>query len=89
MHFHDIDSLENNAAWKEIKQTLEETRIGLYDDLLNTPADSVAYIGEIQGRIKILDFVLALPADMRMEIEQEEQYRRKINKLEDEEEDDG
>jgi hypothetical protein len=69
---HDVNNLVENPAWKEVVDTLQETRRGLIDDLCELdPLTEGGKIARQQGRLKMLEFVLALPDSFIEELREE------------------
>jgi|GEM_PF-2178279 hypothetical protein len=69
MYKSDYESFINNPIWKEMKETLEEVKIGLFEDLKELdPHLEVSGLARQQGRLKMLEFVLLLPEDILREI---------------------
>lgn len=71
MYKSDYESFVSNPIWKEIVATLVEVKSGILFDLADIdPFKDGTSIARQQGRIKMLEFVLALPADILREIEE-------------------
>jgi len=78
---HDVEELLKNPAWLEIKQTIEETMVGLRDDMLELdPHAQPTQLSRQQGRYKMAEFVLMLPQDILLEIEQGEKEGKNAKK---------
>ena len=71
MYKSDYDAFISNPIWKEIVTTLRETKEGLIEDLKEMdPFADATNLARQQGRLKMLEFVLALPDDILREIEE-------------------
>ncbi|OQB09793.1 MAG: hypothetical protein BWY21_00644 [Parcubacteria group bacterium ADurb.Bin216] len=69
MYKSDYESFISNPIWKEMKGTLEEIRVGLFEDLKDLdPHLDGSSLARQQGRLKMLEFVLLLPEDILREI---------------------
>ncbi len=70
MHQHDFDSFVENLIWKEIVITLKEVIAGLHEDIssLLPFGEEAVRLAQQQGRLKMAEYVLQLPADMLREI---------------------
>ena len=78
---HDVEELLKNPAWLEIKQTIEETMVGLRDDMLELdPHKQPTELARQQGRYKMAEFLLMLPQDILLEIEQGEEEDKNAKK---------
>jgi hypothetical protein len=67
----EYESFVKSAIWHEITTTLKETREGLLSDIAELdPFSEATNLARQQGRLKMLEFVLALPEDILREIEE-------------------
>lgn len=67
----DYEAFERNPIWKEISSTLEEVIVGIVDDLSNMdPVTQAGALAKKQGRKLMAEFVLSLPKDILVEIEE-------------------
>lgn len=71
MYRSEYDSFVTSPIWHEIVITLKETREGLLSDIAELdPFAEATQLARQQGRLKMLEFVLALPDDILREIEE-------------------
>ena len=71
MYLSDYESLVDNAMWVEIVRTLEEVKVGLLEDLKELdPSTEATALARQQGRLKMVEFVLSMPEDIKHEMEQ-------------------
>ena len=69
MYRSEYDSFVTSPIWHEIVNTLKETREGLISDIAELdPFAEATQLARQQGRLKMLEFVLALPDDILREI---------------------
>lgn len=69
MYRSEYDSFVTSPIWHEIVSTLKETRDGLLSDIAELdPFAEATQLARQQGRLKMLEFVLALPDDILREI---------------------
>lgn len=69
MYRSEYDSFVTSPIWHEIVTTLKETREGLLSDIAELdPFAEATQLARQQGRLKMLEFVLALPDDILREI---------------------
>lgn len=69
MYRSEYDSFVTSPIWHEIVSTLKETREGLLSDIAELdPFAEATQLARQQGRLKMLEFVLALPDDILREI---------------------
>lgn len=69
MYKSEYDSFITSPIWHEIVDTLKETRDGLLNDIIEIdPFADATRLARQQGRLKMLEFVLALPDDILREI---------------------
>lgn len=69
MYRSEYDSFVTSPIWHEIVITLKETREGLLSDIAELdPFAEATQLARQQGRLKMLEFVLALPDDILREI---------------------
>jgi len=72
MYISDYEAFVRSPLWHEITSTLKEVRDGLHKDLGSLdPNTQATPIARCQGRLALIDFILALPDDIKMEIEAE------------------
>jgi hypothetical protein len=78
MYLSDVDALLSNPVWKEIIETIKETKQGLIDDLKDLdPVKEPTLLARQQGRMMAFDFIMSLPEDFRQEIESENKRKEK------------
>lgn len=78
MHKSDYEALISNPVWQEIVSTIEEVREGLKGDIMSyDPITQCGKIADVQGRYKMAEFVLALPADILREINEKTKLEEK------------
>ena len=78
MYLSDVDALLSNPVWKEIIETIKETKQGLIDDLKDLdPVKEPTLLARQQGRMRAFDFIMRLPEDFRQEIESENKRKEK------------
>ena len=78
MYLSDVDALLSNPVWKEIIETIKETKQGLIDDLKDLdPVKEPTLLARQQGRMRAFDFRMSLPEDFRQEIESENKRKEK------------
>ncbi|OQB06124.1 MAG: hypothetical protein BWY21_01953 [Parcubacteria group bacterium ADurb.Bin216] len=71
MYRSEYDSFVTSPIWHEIVDTLKETKEGLLNDVAELdPFADATKLARQQGRLKMLEFVLALPDDILREIEE-------------------
>jgi hypothetical protein len=71
MYFSDYESFVKSPVWKEIVETLTEVKEGIYEDFKKfDPNGEATNIARHQGRLLMIDFILALPYDIKREIEE-------------------
>jgi hypothetical protein len=69
MYKSDYDQFVTSPIWHEVKATLDEVKVGLLADLSDLdPKEEMTSIARQQGRLKMVEFVLALPEDILREI---------------------
>ena len=69
MYRSEYDSFVTSPIWHEVVSTLKETREGLISDIAELdPFAEATQLARQQGRLKMLEFVLALPDDILREI---------------------
>lgn len=69
MYRSEYDSFVTSPIWHEIVITLKETREGLLSDIAELdPFAEATQLARQQGRLKMLEFVLAIPDDILREI---------------------
>ena len=69
MYKSDYEALISNPVWKEIVNTLNETKVGLQSDINDLdPIIEPTALARQQGRLKMAEFVLLLPEDILREI---------------------
>lgn len=69
MYRSEYDSFVTSPIWHEIVITLKDTREGLLSDIAELdPFAEATQLARQQGRLKMLEFVLALPDDILREI---------------------
>ena len=73
MHHSDVDDLEKNEAWKDIVEVLNEVKSGLQNEDFQVldPVKEAGAIARIQGKIDMINFVIAQPKAQRVEIDAE------------------
>lgn len=77
MHLSDVESFEKSLVWKDIVAVLREVRTNLMEtDFLSTDPTNVARMGNIQGRVAMIDFILKQPDAIRVEVEAEQQNEK-------------
>lgn len=71
MYRSEMESLLSNSVWKEIADTLREVKTGIFEDLTNLdPYKEATEVARKQGRLYMIDFVLAQPEAIMKEIEE-------------------
>lgn len=69
MYKSEYDSFISSPIWHEVVSTLKETKEGLLSDIAELdPFAEATNLARQQGRLKMLEFVLALPEDILREI---------------------
>lgn len=70
MYHSDYEAFASNPVWKEILSTVKEVKEGIIEDLKKLdPFNQATELARHQGRILMIDFLLALPGDIKREIE--------------------
>jgi hypothetical protein len=70
MYKSDYEQLVSNPIWREIEDTVKEVKAGLLEDLANMdPITEVIDMARKQGRLKMLDWLMAQPLAILEEIE--------------------
>jgi hypothetical protein len=70
MYKSDYDSFVSNPIWREIEETSKEVKRGLVEDLINMdPIAEASEMSKKQGRLKMLDWLMAQPLAILEEVE--------------------
>ena len=78
MHKSDLEALEANAVWQAMKETLQEMKLDIYQDLCNIdPAHDAGLLARQQGMMVMVDTVLRMPQDILIEAETANKEERK------------
>lgn len=80
MYKSDYEAFISSPIWKEIVETLKETKLGLLEDLASLdPFSQTTDIARKQGRLKMLEFLLLMPEDILREINEKLEEKREDN----------
>ena len=69
VHRSDIDELEANAAWQELRTSVEARHVDVIGRLLRE--DDLLEIGRLQGQADALTYLLSFVDRLREELEEE------------------
>jgi hypothetical protein len=77
LHKSDYEHFVTSPMWHEIEGTCKEVKVGLLEDLANMdPIAEATDMARKQGRLKMLDWLMAQPRAILEEIEIEQQREK-------------
>ena len=86
-----IENFKESALWQDIKRELEMWRKGFEGEMMSIVDDSVAsnpttasvllHMGDVNGRVKAVDYFLGLP-DVFLQILEEKKEKKDATRLE-------